>query len=90
MTRTVLALAAVVALWSGVALAADPQPQAPGPRSACRPDVDKLCPGVQPGGGRIIDCLKQNEAQVSDPCKAALARRVQQRGAAGATTPPPH
>lgn len=88
MTRTLLALAAVFALCSGVALA-DPQPQTSGPHATCRPDVEKLCPGVQPGGGRIIGCLKQNQAQLSDACKAALAKRAQARGAPGANAPPP-
>jgi len=31
---------------------------------------------VKPGEGRIIKCLKENEAQLSDGCKAALTSPV--------------
>lgn len=67
-------------------------------RAACIGDVQKLCPNVPPGGGRIIACLKQNQAQVSDRCKQAIAGAMQQsRGGAGSgaaaspapATPPP-
>ena len=36
----------------------------------CRTDARKLCAGVQPGGGRVLACLKAHEAQVSAECKA--------------------
>ena len=39
---------------------------------SCKADVAKLCPEVKPGGGRIAQCLKQNEAQVSAPCKERI------------------
>ena len=41
-------------------------------RQACRDDVKQLCAGVQPGGGRIKQCLKDNAAKVSDGCKQAI------------------
>ena len=40
---------------------------------ACRADVERLCAGIPPGGGRIAACLKANAAQVSPACKAVLA-----------------
>lgn len=43
-------------------------------RAACDTDIQKLCPGVQPGGGRIIACLKQHKDQVSDGCKQAVIK----------------
>jgi hypothetical protein len=52
---------------------------------ACRADVERLCTGIAPGGGRIAACLKANEAQVSPECKAELAsvsRKVKEVGAA--------
>ena len=43
-------------------------------RAACDTDIQKLCPGVQPGGGRIFACLKQHKEQVSDVCKQAVIK----------------
>src|ERR1700684_2883428 len=40
-------------------------PPAGGPMPACRQDVQTLCPGVQRGGGRIMECLKSHETDVS-------------------------
>ena len=71
--KNVLILSAVLVLSPGGVLAAD-QPQGGGPRAACQADVAKLCPGIQSGGGRIMGCLKQNEAQVSTSCKEAIAK----------------
>jgi hypothetical protein len=42
---------------------------APGP---CADDVAKFCKDVNPGGGAIIKCLKEHEAELSDECKAQL------------------
>lgn len=41
-------------------------------RSACEADVRTVCAGVQPGGGRILQCIKANPDKVSQPCKDAL------------------
>lgn len=38
----------------------------------CRADVERLCPGLQPGGGRIIGCLKAHKEEVSIGCGKAL------------------
>lgn len=38
----------------------------------CRDDLQKLCSGTQPGGGRLLACLEKNEKQVSGRCKQAL------------------
>jgi hypothetical protein len=40
---------------------------------ACRADVQKLCKGVQPGGGRIAACLKQHESEISPGCRDRMA-----------------
>ena len=75
MKTVLISLAALFVLSSGVAFAADaPRPPSNGPRAACKADVEKLCAGIQRGGGRIVECLKQNEAQVSAPCKDAIAK----------------
>ena len=38
----------------------------------CKEDIARLCPGVAPGGGRIIGCLKQHENEVSIGCGKEL------------------
>jgi hypothetical protein len=43
-------------------------------RAACEADVQKLCNGVQPGGGRILACLKQHKDEVSVGCKQAVQK----------------
>jgi len=58
-------------------------------RAACAQDVQKLCSNVQAGGGRIIACLKQHQDQVSDACKQAVAKAMQQSNGGPATPPAP-
>jgi hypothetical protein len=45
---------------------------------ACKKDRDKFCKDVEPGEGRIVECLKQNRAKLRPACKAKL-RRVERR-----------
>lgn len=42
-------------------------------KKACKADYKKLCKEVKPGQGRIIQCLKSKEAELSGACKEALA-----------------
>ena len=65
-----LLLACVVALSSSCALA--DTGGARHPDRPCKVDMEKLCPGVQPGGGRIAACMKEHKAQLSDACKARM------------------
>lgn len=47
----------------------------------CVADADRLCKGVEPGGGRVARCLKQHEAELSPDCKAkrdSFRERVQE------------
>ena len=50
---------------------------------ACGPDIQNFCTGVQPGGGRIISCLRPHMRQLSPECKGqiveARARHQQQQ-----------
>ena len=39
---------------------------------ACEVDADKHCLDVEPGEGRIVSCLRTNEANVSQECIIAL------------------
>lgn len=71
-----LALAATVAAGLAASLATPAQAQG-GPaaqklRAACAQDIETLCPGVQPGGGRILQCLKGHQKEVSPGCTAAI------------------
>lgn len=49
-------------------------PPGGGPREACMADAQTFCRGIQPGGGRIRDCLEDHYKEISDGCYAALKR----------------
>ncbi len=60
-------------LFGCVGVAAWPQQgRAASVRQACATDYKKLCSGIQPGGGRIAACFRQNAAQLSQQCQSAL------------------
>ena len=42
-------------------------------RRSCGGDFRAYCKGVQPGGGRGLACLSENESRLSPSCKGALA-----------------
>jgi hypothetical protein len=42
-------------------------------RRSCGADFRSYCQGVQPGGGRALECLAQNQQRLSPSCKGALA-----------------
>ncbi len=44
----------------------------------CKPDVERLCPGVEPGGGRIVACLKAHKMDMSVGCAMALKKMKSQ------------
>jgi hypothetical protein len=46
--------------------------QANGPRAACQADFTRNCPGVKPGGGRLVACFKEKQAQFSEGCRTAM------------------
>lgn len=87
MKKALGSVAAICLLSSGIALAADQPPGGTSPGVACKPDVERLCPGIQRGGGRIVACLKQNEAQLSAACKDALAKAREKRAPAPPASP---
>jgi hypothetical protein len=49
-------------------------------QAACADDAQKLCAGVQPGGGRIVACLKEHKDSLSDQCKQAAGVPVNPSG----------
>ena len=50
----------------------------------CRSDYDRLCAGVQPGGGRVLACLQKSASQLSATCAEALPRAQSLRDSAAA------
>ncbi len=67
-------------------------------RAACQGDIQTLCGSLQPGGGRIRDCMREHRAELSAACKVAIADRMLERKAQranegapgpGITTVPP-
>jgi hypothetical protein len=44
-----------------------------GSRGACAADIKKTCANVQPGGGRIATCVKENLTNLSVACKRRFA-----------------
>jgi hypothetical protein len=46
-----------------------------GHRGACRADAQKLCAGVEHGGGRILDCLAGQKDKLSDDCRKMVESR---------------
>jgi hypothetical protein len=56
------------------------------PNRPCKADMEKLCPDVHPGRGRISACMKEHKDQLSDGCKANLKNmRAHRAGADGDT-----
>lgn len=52
-------------------------------RQACMADFQKLCADAQPGGGRVFQCLRQHQDQLSDGCKTAIANMHPHRDGQG-------
>ncbi len=48
-------------------------------RQACRDDALKFCKDVQPGGGRVIRCLKEHENDLSAACRSVMAQGKRQQ-----------
>ena len=38
----------------------------------CNEDLDKYCESIEPGKGRLLECLDKNDKQVSKRCKQAI------------------
>ena len=43
-------------------------------KEACQADMDKFCPGVQPGEGRLLQCLDAHKQQLSRSCNEIRKR----------------
>jgi len=67
-----LAIAAAVLSVSAQAQTAPAPAPATNLRAACKADGHKFCSSVQPGGGRIIECLNTHKSELSAACQDAL------------------
>jgi Cysteine rich repeat len=72
MVRRVALIAMALAVVSSAALAQD----STRPRGACREDVQKLCAGIERGGGHILECLAGQKDKLSEECR----KQVESRG----------
>lgn len=43
-------------------------------QKACMADKERYCPNVQPGEGRIINCLKAHQSELSPACREMMER----------------
>ena len=84
-----LALAAALSLCLAGLAQAQSAPQSPAQPSAvppasratqravvraCAADMKTLCAGVMPGGGRILQCMRDNAAKLSTGCQDAVVK----------------
>lgn len=51
--------------------AADDQP--------CREDLKKFCGDVKPGGGAVIQCMREHHAQLSPACQEKIGAAKERR-----------
>jgi len=68
-----IALFMIVAVILWMALAAAPAKAAQG-QGPCADDLQMFCKDVQPGGGRILKCMKEHENDLSPTCKQHVAQ----------------
>ena len=39
----------------------------------CADDIDKFCKGIRPGGGRLLNCLKSHETDLTESCRGKIS-----------------
>jgi len=91
LTRIATALCLLTSTVFGVSYAAGQsgrQPSLADLRAACADDAQRLCAGVQPGGGRVVACLKEHKDALSDRCKEAAGLPVTPAGTAAPSPAP--
>ena len=87
MPKSFVTAAIAAALLANAAAAQD----AATVRQACSADVQRLCAGVQPGAGRILQCMRTHKTELSPDCQSALAQvAAQLKAKAGTSTAEPN
>jgi hypothetical protein len=69
-SRYALAVAPLLSLALLALLELAPMAQAAMP--FCRADVARLCPGVEPGNNRVVNCLRAHKMELSGGCVKEL------------------
>jgi hypothetical protein len=46
----------------------------------CKADIERLCVGIKPGGGRLLKCLKGHKEEMSVGCAQALMKLKRKLG----------
>ncbi len=72
MRRTMLVCAGVLVATAAVAQPSKRDGELEALRTYCKADVERLCPKVEPGGGRIKACLMAHKNEMSVGCAKAL------------------
>ncbi|WP_373510235.1 cysteine rich repeat-containing protein [Thiocapsa sp.] len=70
--RTLMTLALATAGFTVVAAEPQMEQAIELVRTYCKGDVERLCKGVKPGGGRIKACLEEHESEMSVDCVKAI------------------
>ena len=73
--KIILMIAAMLMLWSSNAMAQERLALG----GTCVADIEKLCPGIAPGQGRLRDCMRKHITDVSFPCLLRLAKFAEVR-----------
>ncbi|MDZ4791434.1 MAG: cysteine rich repeat-containing protein [Hyphomicrobiales bacterium] len=72
LTLKKLAAAAILAVAAYSPVSAEPAERIIEMIDACRDDYRNFCPGVMPGGGRILSCLAENRDDLTPVCYKAF------------------
>ncbi|MDE1157444.1 MAG: cysteine rich repeat-containing protein [Neorhizobium sp.] len=43
-------------------------------RQDCGADIARLCPGITPGGGRLIECVRDKKDRLSKSCTDTMGK----------------
>jgi hypothetical protein len=65
-------LAAATLLALAACASAPPPPPASVAADVCTSDAARLCPGVEPGAGRVLACLRSRATELSPRCKLTV------------------